>query len=75
MPLRDDLAASRISSHPVTVTILFRIRIEREIHEVRVELPPDRAQRDLDELREFVLTTAYLEHYGRLPRGVVNAFD
>lgn len=57
------------------MTLLFRIRIEDEIHEVRVEVPPDRSRRNLEELQEFVLTTAYLEHVGRLPRGVVNTFD
>ena len=57
------------------MTLTFRIRIDEEVHEVRVEVPPDRASQKLDELREFVLTTAYLEHFGRLPRGVVNTFD
>jgi len=57
------------------MTVLFRIRIESEIHEVRVEVPPDRTQGDLADLQEFVITTAYLEHYGRLPKGVVNTFD
>jgi hypothetical protein len=58
-----------------TVTLLFRIRIDGEVHEVRVEVPPGRARENLEELKEFVLTTAYLEHHGLLPRGVVNILD
>lgn len=57
------------------MTLLFRVKIEDEIHQVRVEVPPDQPGPEDAALEEFVLTTAYLEHYGRLPRGVPNAFD
>jgi hypothetical protein len=57
------------------VTLWFRIKIDEEVHEVRVEVPPDQSGCDSEALREFVMTTAYLEHYGRLPKGVVNSFD
>ena len=57
------------------MTLFFRIRINDEIHEVRVEVPQERSEQDLEALREFVLTTAYLEHFGHLPRGVVNSHD
>ena len=57
------------------MTLWFRIKIDEEVHEVRVEVPPEQSGGDSEALREFVMTTAYLEHYGRLPRGVVNSFD
>ena len=57
------------------MTLLFRVKIEDEIHHVRVEVPPDPPEKDWPSLEEFALTTAWLEHYGRLPRGVTNAQD
>jgi hypothetical protein len=57
------------------MTLLFRVQIEDEVHQVRVEVSPDQPAPEDEALEEFVLTTAYLEHYGRLPRGVPNAFD
>lgn len=57
------------------MTLWFRIKIDEEVHEVRVEVPPDQTGGDSEALREFVMTTAYLEHYGRLPKGVVNSLD
>jgi hypothetical protein len=57
------------------MTLLFRVKIGDEIHHVRVEVPPDLPETGDEQLEEFVLTTAFLEHYGRLPRGVPNALD
>jgi len=57
------------------MTLLFRVKIEDEIHHVKVEIPAGRSQEEIDELQGYVIATAYLEHYGRLPKGVVNTFD
>jgi hypothetical protein len=57
------------------MTLLFRVQIEDEVHHVRVEMSSDQPAPEDAALEEFVLTTAYLEHYGRLPRGVTNTFD
>jgi hypothetical protein len=57
------------------MTLLFHVKIGDEIHHVRVEVPPDRPETGDEQLEEFVITTAFLEHYGRLPRGVPNALD
>jgi hypothetical protein len=57
------------------MTLLFRVKIEDEIHHVRVEVPPDQTGNGEAQIEEFALTTAFLEHYGRLPRGVPNALD
>lgn len=57
------------------MTLLFRVQIEDEVHQVRVEVSSEQPAPEAEALEEFVLTTAYLEHYGRLPRGVPNAFD
>jgi hypothetical protein len=56
------------------MTLLFRVRIDEEIHEVRVELPAGFETNQTD-IEKFVLLTAWLEHSGRLPRGVTNALD
>ena len=42
---------------------------------VKVEVTAERTESDWSHLEEFALTTAWLEHYGRLPRGVTNALD
>ena len=57
------------------MTLLFRVTIEEEVHQVRVEVPRGRSQDEIEGLQQFVVTTAYLEHYGRLPKGVVNTLD
>jgi len=57
------------------MTLLFSVKIDDEVHHVRVEVPADRPAPEDAALEEFVLTTAFLEHYGRLPRGVTNTFD
>jgi hypothetical protein len=56
------------------MTLLFRVKINDEVHEVRVDLPAG-SDTSRPGLEEFVLTTAWLEHLGRLPRGVTNALD
>jgi hypothetical protein len=55
------------------MTILFRVRIEDELHEVRVEVEGDPGPDQWAGLEEFAVSTAWLEHRRLLPRGVVNA--
>ena len=55
------------------MTLHFRVTIEQVVHEVRVDVPPGRPVEGWTEIEEFVLRTAWLEHLGRLPSGVVNA--
>ena len=55
------------------MTVEYRVTIDGELHRIRVELPRDRSLEDLEELREFAINTAYLEHFGYLPRGVINS--
>jgi len=69
------MAAGAGSRHHGAMTLLFQVQIEDEIHQVRVEVPHGRSEEDLDGLKGFVLTTAYLEHFHRLPKGVINTFD
>ena len=57
------------------MTVIYRIRIDEETHHVKVEVPPGQTLKDLESLQGFVLATAYLEHSGYLPRGVINAID
>ena len=57
------------------MTVIYRVRIDEETHNVRVEVPPGKTQKDLEDLQGFALATAYLEHSGYLPRGVINAVD
>jgi hypothetical protein len=57
------------------MTVEYRVTIEGEIHRILVDVPSDRSLDDLVELREFAVSTAYLEHFGYLPRGVRNARD
>jgi hypothetical protein len=57
------------------MTLTFRVTIDSEVHHVKVELPGGRSAEEIEELQEFVITTAYLEHYGRLPKGVINSLD
>jgi hypothetical protein len=57
------------------MTVVYRVRIDEETHHVRVEVPPGQTQKDLENLMSFALATAYLEHSGYLPRGVINAVD
>jgi hypothetical protein len=69
------MAATAESRHPSAMTLLFQVQIEDELHQVRVEVPRGRSEEDLDGLQGFVLTTAWLEHFHRLPKGVINTFD
>ena len=46
-----------------------RVKIQGEDHHVRIEIPAGRQREIADTLREFASRTAYLEHYGYLPRG------
>jgi hypothetical protein len=55
------------------MTLHFQVTIESIVHEVRVDVPPGRPEDGWPEIEEFVLRTAWLEHLGRLPTGVVNA--
>lgn len=57
------------------MTIEYIITIEGETHQIRVAVPNPPRSFDSDEMRSFVVTTAYLEHFGYLPRGVINALD
>lgn len=55
------------------MTILFRVRIEDELHEVRIEVAGDPAPDQWAGLEDFAVKTAWLEHRRLLPRGVLNA--
>jgi hypothetical protein len=57
------------------MTKIYRIRIEGETHRVRLEVPEDHSEEAREALREFAISTALLEHFGYLPRGVLNAVD
>ena len=52
-----------------------RVKIQGEDHHVRIEIPADRQREIANQLREFAIRTAYLEHYGYLPKGVINIMD
>jgi len=55
------------------MTVIFRIRIEDETHRVRLEVPEGQSEDAREALREFAISTAFLEHFGYLPRGVINS--
>lgn len=55
------------------MSITFRVQVEGEDHVIRVDTAETSGLGDLHRLRDFAVTTAFLEHYGYLPRGVVNA--
>lgn len=57
------------------MTLEYRITIAGETHHIRVDIPPGREPDDAESLRKFVIATAYLEHFGYVPRFVVNARD
>jgi hypothetical protein len=71
-PIDGAVAESR---HSFAMTLMFQVQIEDELHQVRVEVPRGRSEEDLEGLQGFVLTTAWLEHLHRLPKGVINTFD
>ena len=56
------------------MTLFFRVTIENVVHQVRVDVPGGKTEdKTWPEIEEFALRTAWLEHFGRLPRGVTNA--
>jgi hypothetical protein len=55
------------------MTLKFRVTIQNVVHEVRVDVLPGHQETDWPDIEEFVLRTAWLEHLGRLPQGVLNA--
>lgn len=57
------------------MTVEYSIIIGGETHTIRVEVPGRHGEDDLEDLRSFVISTAYLEHFGYLPRGVINAVE
>ncbi len=57
------------------MTVEYSIIIDGETHTIRVAVPGREGEEDPEDLRSFVISTAYLEHYGYLPRGVINAVE
>jgi hypothetical protein len=57
------------------MTLEYRVRIGSETHDVRVDVPAESPGCDREDIHEFAIATALLEHFGYLPRGVVNAVD
>lgn len=55
------------------MTLLFRVQIEDEMHEVRIEVAGSPAADQWAGIEEFALKTAWLEHSRLLPKGVLNA--
>ncbi|MGH9750870.1 MAG: hypothetical protein ACRD6R_13210 [Candidatus Polarisedimenticolia bacterium] len=55
------------------MTLEYRVTISGETHDIRVEVPRGQEAGDSEELKAFVIETAFLEHFGYLPRFVVNA--
>jgi hypothetical protein len=55
------------------MTLLFRVQIEDEMHEVRIEVAGSPAADQWAGIEEFALKTAWLEHRRLLPKGVLNA--
>ncbi len=55
------------------MTMEYDVRIAEQTHRIRIEVPAWCESRHLEEVREFAISTALLEHCGYLPRGVVNA--
>ena len=58
------------------MTAEYDVRIDGETHRVRVAVPQRSGETDerlLRSARNFAISTAYLEHFGYLPRGVTNA--
>ncbi|MBI4169833.1 MAG: hypothetical protein HY510_07840 [Acidobacteria bacterium] len=57
------------------MTLEYRITIAGETHRIRVDVSTGQDESGDKELEAFVISTAYLEHYGYLPRFVVNALE
>jgi hypothetical protein len=57
----------------VTMTVEYAVQINGTTHRVKISVATGETRERLRGLRDFAITTAYLEHCGYLPRGVVNA--
>jgi uncharacterized protein involved in high-affinity Fe2+ transport len=55
------------------MTLEYTVLIGERTHLVKIEIPAGEPRERLKHLRDFAITTAYLEHVGYLPRGVVSA--
>jgi hypothetical protein len=55
------------------MTLLFRVVIGDEMHEVRIEVAGSPAPDQWPGIEEFAFRTAWLEHSRLLPKGVLNA--
>ena len=55
------------------MTLRFEISIGDEVHTVRLEVPDGPPEEQARAFEECARTTAWLEHVGRLPRGVPKA--
>lgn len=57
------------------MVVEYSITIEGETHHIRVAVRAGQNAAESEDVKAFVVATAYLEHFGYLPRGVVNAVD
>ncbi len=57
------------------MTVLFRVRIDGEMHSVHINVPDGQDPDLLPELEPFAVRTAQLEHAGYIPRGAVSIVD
>ena len=57
------------------MTTMYRVRIEGETHRIRIEAPENPTEESLEELRQFAISSALLEHFGYLPKGVLHGTD
>lgn len=57
------------------MTLLYRFEFGDEVHEVRMDVPDGPPEVQARAFAEAARATAWLEHVGRLPRGVPKATD
>ena len=57
------------------MTVLFRVRIDGEMHSVHINVPDGQDPNLLPDLEPFAVRTAQLEHAGYIPRGAVSIVD
>jgi hypothetical protein len=57
------------------MTLLYRFEIGDQVHEVRLDVPDGPPEEQARAFEESARATAWLEHVGRLPRGVPKATD
>ena len=57
------------------MTVLFRVRIDGEMHSIHIDVPDGQDPDLLRDLEPFAIRTAQLEHAGYIPRGAVSAVD